>query len=247
MQALGQLAGGIAHDFNNVLQAVQGGVTLVAKRAADPASVKKFASEVLGAVERGASITRRLLAFARRGELRAERIDLVGLLDGLRDVLAQALGSPITVRINNDGTSLPAVMADRGQLETVLVNLATNARDAMSDGGTLTFSAVAEEFTAGLIHPAGLEPGQYVRLSVTDTGTGMDQATLARAMEPFFTTKPQDKGTGLGLSMAKGFAEQSGGALAIDSAPDRGTTVTLWLPVADEQQQVAQVQPGWRR
>jgi PAS domain S-box-containing protein len=244
MQALGQLAGGIAHDFNNVLQTVQGAVTLIAKRAADPASVKKFAAAVLGAVERGASITRRLLAFARRGELRAERIDLAGLLDGLRDVLAQTLGSPITVRINNDGTSLPAVIADRGQLETVLVNLATNARDAMPGGGTLTFAAVAEEFTAGLTHPAGLEPGQYVRLSVTDTGIGMDQATLVRAMEPFFTTKPQDKGTGLGLSMAKGFAEQSGGALAIDSAPGKGTTVMLWLPVADEQQQVAQVQLG---
>ena len=243
MQALGQLAGGIAHDFNNILQAVQGGTTLITNHSADPASVKKFAATVLGAAERGGAITYRLLAFARRGELRAERIDPAGLLDGLRDILAQTLGSPITVHIKNDATRLPTVMADRGQLETVLVNLATNARDAMPGGGTLTFAAVAEDVPAGQLHPACLEPGQYVRVSVTDTGTGMDRATLARAMEPFFTTKPQDKGTGLGLPMAKGFAEQSGGALAIDSAPGRGTTVTLWLPVADELQQAAQVQP----
>lgn len=243
MQALGQLAGGIAHDFNNILQAVQGGTTLITNHSADPASVKKFAAMVLGAAERGGAITYRLLAFARRGELRAERIDPAGLLDGLRDILAQTLGSPITVHIKNDATRLPTVMADRGQLETVLVNLATNARDAMPGGGTLTFGAAAEDVPAGQLHPARLEPGQYVRVSVTDTGTGMDRATLARATEPFFTTKPQDKGTGLGLPMAKGFAEQSGGALAIDSAPGRGTTVTLWLPVADELQQAAQVQP----
>jgi signal transduction histidine kinase/ActR/RegA family two-component response regulator len=243
MQALGQLAAGIAHDFNNVLQTVQSSGTLIAKRAED-ASMRKSAAEVLEAADRGASITRRLLAFARHGELRAERIDLAGLLDGLRDVLTQTLGSPITVRIINDEFDLPAAMADRGQLETVLVNLAINARDAMPRGGTLTLAVIAEEVTVGRIHRTGLEPGRYVRLSVTDTGTGMDQATLARAMEPFFSTKAQDKGTGLGLSMAKGFAEQSGGVLAIDSAPGRGTTVTLWLPVADEQQQVAQAMPG---
>src|SRR5690242_8784061 len=110
--------------------------------------------------------------------------------------------------------------------------------------GMLTLAAVAEAVAAAHIHPAGLKPRRYVRLSVTDTGTGMDRATLARAMEPFFTTKPVDKGTGLGLSMAKGFAEQSGGTLAIDSAPGQGTIVTLWLPIADEKHETAQVQPG---
>jgi CheY-like chemotaxis protein len=135
-------------------------------------------------------------------------------------------------------------LADRGQLETVLVNLATNARDAMPDGGTLALSAVPEQVGAARAHPAGLTPGEYVRLTVTDTGTGMDQETLGHALEPFFTTKPQDKGTGLGLSMAKGFAEQSGGALAIESAPGRGTTVTLWLPVANLRQEAAQARPG---
>jgi PAS domain S-box-containing protein len=245
MQALGQLAGGIAHDFNNILQAVQGGAGLIEKRATDPANVRRFARTMAEAAERGAAITRRLLAFARRGDLRAERIDPRGLLDGLRDVLTQTLGSPITVRVEGDRSGLAAVMADRGQLETVLVNLATNARDAMPDGGTLTLAvAVEEEVVAARVHPAGLKPGQYVRLAVKDTGTGMDRTTLERALEPFFTTKPQDKGTGLGLSMAKGFAEQSGGALAIESAPGRGTTVTLWLPVADVRKEAAQVQPG---
>ena len=243
MQALGQLAGGIAHDFNNILQAVQSGAGLVERRAADPASVRRLAHMLLDTADRGAAVTRRLLAFARRGDLRAERIDPVGLLDGLRDVLAQTLGSPITVRVEG-GAGLPAVMADRGQLETALVNLATNARDAMPDGGTLTLAAAAHEVTAAPAHPAGLKPGRYVSLAVTDTGTGMDQATLARAVEPFFTTKPPDRGTGLGLSMAKGFAEQSGGALAIESAPGRGTTVTLWLPIADLREETAQVRLG---
>jgi len=243
MQALGQLAGGIAHDFNNILQAVQSGAALIEHRAADPANVKNFARTLIAAAERGAAITRRLLAFARRGDLRAERIDPAGLLDGLRDVLAQTLGSPITVRVET-GSQLPAVMADRGQLETVLVNLATNARDAMPGGGTLTLAAAAEEVPAAPGHPAGLQPGEYVRLAVTDTGTGMDRTTLDHALEPFFTTKSQDKGTGLGLSMAKGFAEQSGGTLAIESAPGRGTTVTLWLPVADMLTEAVRVRPG---
>jgi PAS domain S-box-containing protein len=243
MQALGQLAGGIAHDFNNILQAVQGGAGLIEKRAADPGGVKRLARMIIDAADRGAAITRRLLAFARRGDLRAERIDPAGLLDGLRDVLAQTLGSPVTVRVEA-GPGLPAVMADRGQLETALVNLATNARDAMPDGGTLTLTAAPAEVATEPSNPPGLRPGHYVRLAVTDTGTGMDQATLERALEPFFTTKPRDRGTGLGLSMAKGFAEQSGGALAIKSAPGQGTTVTLWLPAAGARTEAAHVQPG---
>ncbi len=243
MQALGQLAGGIAHDFNNILQAVQGAAGLIERRADNPASVRRFARSVAEAAERGAAVTRRLLSFARRGDLRAERIDPAGLLDGLRDVLAQTLGTPIAVRVKG-AAGLPSVMADRRQLETVLVNLATNARDAMEEGGTLTLAVAAEEIAADRDDPAGLKPGRYVRLAVTDTGTGMDPATLNRAQEPFFTTKPQDKGTGLGLPMAKGFAEQSGGALTIESAPGRGTTVTLWLPVADARSEASQPQPG---
>ncbi|CAH2599157.1 Histidine kinase [Rhodovastum atsumiense] len=243
LQALGQLAGGIAHDFNNILQAVQTGAGLIAHRAADPESVRRFSRTLLNATERGAAITRRLLAFARRGELRAERIDPLALLEGLRDVLAHTLGSPITVRLEV-GPELRELMADRGQLETVLVNLGTNARDAMPEGGTLTLGAMMEE-VARPAHPEGLNPGTYVRFSVTDTGTGMDPATLARALEPFFTTKPLDRGTGLGLSMARGFAEQSGGTLAIESTPGRGTTVTLWLPTADGRIMTAEPRPDF--
>nr|WP_294555711.1 PAS domain-containing protein [uncultured Rhodopila sp.] len=242
MQALGQLAGGIAHDFNNILQAVQSGAGLIERRADHPASVMRFARAVAEAAERGAAVTRRLLSFARRGDLRPERIDPAGLLDGLRDVLAQTLGSPIAVRIEA-APGLPAVLADRRQLETVLVNLATNARDAMEGGGTLTLAVAAEEIAAGRVQSAGPKPGRYIRLAVTDTGIGMDQPTVDRALEPFFTTKAQDKGTGLGLPMAKGFAEQSGGALTIESTPGQGTTVTLWLPVADVRSEALQAQP----
>ncbi|TPG47307.1 response regulator [Roseomonas nepalensis] len=152
------------------------------------------------------------------------------LLTGLREVLAHTLGAGVeTVVAVTAG--LPPLLADRGQLETVLVNLATNARDAMPGGGRLTFSASERRIPDG---PAErLPPGAYLRLLVEDTGTGMDAATLARAMEPFFTTKGVGKGTGLGLAMARGFAEQSGGALTVSSEPGRGTEVALWLPVTD--------------
>jgi signal transduction histidine kinase/CheY-like chemotaxis protein len=233
MEALGRLAGGVAHDFNNVLQAVLGGAKLIARRPEDAAAVRRLAGMISEAADRGASVTRRLLAFARRGELRAEIVDVVALLAGVREVLAHTLGAEIQVCLEADGL-LPPVLADRGQLETVLVNLAVNGRDAMASrgGGTLTLSADPEEIPAGKEHVANLKPGRYLRLSVRDTGAGMDPATLARAAEPFFTTKPKSKGTGLGLAMAKGFAEQSGGAFRIESALGRGTTVTLWLPRA---------------
>ncbi|CAH2605634.1 Histidine kinase (plasmid) [Rhodovastum atsumiense] len=243
MQALGQLAGGIAHDFNNVLQAVQSGAEMIEMCCEEPETVQEFDRIVLDSAQRGMAITRRLLAFSRRGDLRAKPIDPVRLLDSMRDILAQTLGSPIAVRIETP-PGLPAVMADRGQLETVLVNLATNARDAMPDGGALTLGAMPEDVRADAVHGMGLRPGRYVRLSIADTGTGMDPETLGRAMEPFFTTKSREHGTGLGLSMAKGFAEQSGGTLEIESAPGRGTIVTLWLPAADARTEAASEQTG---
>lgn len=230
MEALGQLAGGIAHDFNNVLQAVQGGAALLDSHARDGEAVRRIARMVGEAAERGSAVTRRLLAFSRRGDLRAEPVAPAPLLRGLAEVLSHTLGGGIAVRVEApDG--LPGLLADRGQLETVLVNLATNGRDAMEGQGTLTLAAAAEE--AGPGHPAGLRPGAYVRLVVADTGAGMTPEVLSRAAEPFFTTKPTGQGTGLGLAMAKGFAEQSGGAMAIRSARGEGTEVTLWLPVAD--------------
>jgi PAS domain S-box-containing protein len=229
MQALGQLAGGIAHDFNNVLQAIAGGAALIERRPSDSEAARRYSRMILEAAERGAAITRRLLGFARRGELEAVQIDPAGLLTGLREILTYTLGATIEVRLDL-APGLPALFADKGQLETVLVNLAANARDAMPHGGVLTLAAGAEEVRTP--HRVGLAPGSYVRISVTDSGIGMDLALLTRVTEPFFTTKEVGKGTGLGLAMAKGFTEQSGGALAIDSAPGRGTKVTLWIPRA---------------
>ena len=234
MQALGQLAGGVAHDFNNVLQAVMGGASLIEHRPGDAEGSRRLARMMLDAAGRGASITGRLLAFSRRGDLRAEAVDAPALLAGMREMLSHTLGAGVEIRVEA-ARGLPPLLADKGQLETVLVNLATNARDALSGLGTLTLAASAETLPGdgGPDRPFGLAAGAYVRLSVRDTGEGMDAQTLARASEPFFTTKPQGKGTGLGLAMTRGFAEQSGGALHIESAPGRGTTVSLWFPVAE--------------
>jgi signal transduction histidine kinase/ActR/RegA family two-component response regulator len=230
VQAVGQLAGGIAHDFNNVLQAVSGGAALIRRRARDAAAVERLAGMVEDAARRGQSITRRLLAFSRREELRAGALDLGELLEGLREVLGATLGAKIRVEVDAEA-GLPSVFADRGQLETVLVNLATNARDAMPSGGTLALSAAAERVEEAR---DGFAAGDYVRLDVADTGEGMGAETLARAAEPFFTTKPLGQGTGLGLAMARSFAQGSGGALAIASERGRGTRVSLWLPAASE-------------
>jgi PAS domain S-box-containing protein len=232
LEALGQLAGGVAHDFNNALQTISGGARMIQRRGSDHDAVQRFAGMVLEAANRGASVTRRLLAFARRDALRAEPVDIARLLSGFQEVLTHTLGGGIRVEVEASN-SLPFPQADRSQLETVLINLATNSRDAMFPvGGTVTLSAAVEVVADASVHPALLPPGTYMRLMVADTGTGMDQETLAHATEPFFTTKPQGKGTGLGLSMARGFAEQSGGRLLVESAPGHGTAVTLWLPLA---------------
>jgi signal transduction histidine kinase/ActR/RegA family two-component response regulator len=230
LEALGQLAGGIAHDFNNVIQAVRSGAGLIQRRGTDPAAAR-LARMIEQAAERGAAVTRRLLAFARRGELQAEAVDAQAVLADVGEVLAHTLGANVRVEAVAEA-ELPALLADKGQLEAVLLNLATNARDAMPDGGELTLGAAAEDVPPAPPHPMGLRPGRYVRLDVSDTGVGMGPEVLARATEPFFTTKPEGRGTGLGLAMARGFAEQSGGGLAIRSAPGRGTTVSLWVPVA---------------
>jgi signal transduction histidine kinase/ActR/RegA family two-component response regulator len=232
VQALGQLAGGIAHDFNNVLQAVEGAAALIERRVRSETDVRRLVRIILDASERGASITRRLLTFGRRGDLHAEALDVVALLTGMQEMLGHTLGANIEVGVKL-APGLPPLFADKGQVETVLVNLATNGRDAMPEGGQLTLSAGTEIVPqTGLAHPCGLSPGRYVRLTVADTGEGMEPGTLARLGEPFFTTKGVGLGTGLGLPMAKGFAEQSGGALRVESAPGKGTTVTLWLPAA---------------
>lgn len=232
VQALGQLAGGIAHDFNNILQAVSGAAALIERRPEDHDRTRRFARTALNAATRGLSITQRLLTFARRGELHSRPIATARLLHDMQDILSHTLGSTITVRVDVDD-EVPALVADVAQLETALINLGTNARDAMSECGTLTLFAHVEHIGPDGVHPAGVGPGDYVRLDVADNGSGMDASILARVSEPFFTTKGQGKGTGLGLAMARGFAEQSGGGLGIRSAPGKGTTVTMWLRQAD--------------
>lgn len=234
MEALGQLAGGIAHDINNVLQAVSGGAALIERRPGDPAAVRRMARMVGEAAERGSSVTRRLLAFSRRGDLRSEAVDPDALLADIRDILVHTLGAGVGVRVEAE-PDLPALLADKGQLETVLLNLATNARDAMDGRGVIVFSAALEEHPRPGDAPplSPLEPGAYVRLVVADTGPGMPPGVLARATEPFFTTKPHGKGTGLGLATARGFAEQSGGGLLVESEPGQGARVSIWLPVAE--------------
>jgi len=239
MEALGQLAGGIAHDFNNVLQAVTGGLSLIQRRSDNPDAVRRLAGMASDAADRGAAVTGRLLTFARRGELKAVPITPRVLLESLREMLAPTLGAGISVQVDA-AAELPPLLADKAQLETVLVNLSVNARDAMPGGGTLVLSARAETYASPQI---GLRPepraqaldlraGAYVRLVLADTGIGMDAATLVRASEPFFTTKAPGKGTGLGLAMARGFALQSGGGFSIASTSGAGTRVSLWFPQA---------------
>jgi CheY-like chemotaxis protein len=163
--------------------------------------------------------------------LRAENIDAAGLLGDMAEILTHTLGGSVVCQVDVEA-GVPPLVADRGQLETVLVNLATNARDAMQSGGLLTLAADDEAVAEGQSHAAGLAPGRYVRIMVSDTGVGMGRAVLEHATDPFFTTKDPGKGTGLGLAMAKGFAEQSGGGLCIDSVVGQGTRVMLWLPAA---------------
>ena len=232
LTALGQLAGGIAHDFNNVIQAVTGAAGRIAHRPEQTERVRRYAGMIQEASARGAAITGRLLAFSRRDELRPEAVEVVAMLTGLHEMLSRTLGTHVAMRLALP-EQLPSAFVDRRQLETVLINLATNARDAIRDHGCVTLSAHAEVI-AEEIDALALAPGDYIRFSVRDDGAGMDEATMRRAREPFFTTKTQGKGTGLGLSMASGFAEQSGGALAIDSRLGLGTTVSLWLPASRE-------------
>ncbi|MGG5823162.1 ATP-binding protein [Falsiroseomonas sp. HW251] len=230
MEALGQLTGGVAHDFNNLLMVVLGNLGLLRKRLpSDPRLLRLLDGAQQGA-ERGAALTNRMLAFARRQELRPAPVQLGPLVAGLRPLLERSAGPKARIELRL-GPGLPPALADANQVELALLNLVVNARDAMPDGGTITITATeAEAPDAGA--PPGLLPGPYLALSIGDTGTGMDTATLARATEPFFTTKGVGRGSGLGLSMVQGLAQQSGGGLTLRSEPGRGTTATIWLPRA---------------
>jgi len=228
MEAIGQLTGGVAHDFNNLLMAVLGSLELLRKRLppGDARLIQLLDNAELGA-ERGRALTQRMLAFARRQELELQPVALGVLLTNMRDLLRGSLGLQLGLTIDvTDG--LPLITTDANQLEAAILNLTVNARDAMPGGGEIIIS-VAE---ATPPKELALPEGSYLRLSVSDTGSGMDAETLGRAAEPFFTTKGVGRGTGLGLSMVHGLAEQSGGRMSLASRPGEGTTVTLWLPAA---------------
>jgi PAS domain S-box-containing protein len=227
MDAVGQLTGGVAHDFNNLLMAVLGSLELLRKRLPDdPAQLRLLDNAILGA-KRGATLTQRMLSFARRQQLDTKPLDLSKLVHGMSDLLERSLGADTEILVEIPA-GLGKVIADENQLELALLNLCVNARDAMKRGGHIVISAHDEQ--VGAEHVSGLPAGSYICLSVTDTGEGMDAQTLERATEPFFTTKGVGKGTGLGLSMVHGMAEQMNGRLFLKSKPDEGTVAEIWLP-----------------
>jgi PAS domain S-box-containing protein len=231
MEAVGQLTGGIAHDFNNMLAVVIGSLGLLKRRLAKgDKDVSRLADSALDSATRAASLTHRLLAFSRQQPLKPEAIEANRLVSGMSELLARTLGETIRVETALD-SGLWSAQADPHQLESALLNLAVNARDAMPTGGLLTISTANAAITGSQTqrHP-GIAPGEYIMIVVADTGVGMKPEIAARAFEPFFTTKELGRGTGLGLSQVYGFVQQSGGHVHIDSVPDRGTTVTLYLP-----------------
>jgi PAS domain S-box-containing protein len=230
MEAMGQLTGGVAHDFNNLLTPILGSLDLLHRKALGGPREQRLIEGALQSAERAKTLVQRLLAFARRQPLQPGPVDLPELVRGMVELVASTSGPQIRIETRMD-EALPYARADANQLEMAILNLAVNARDAMPTGGVLTIAGSAETVAAGEV--AGLGPGRYVRIAVADTGVGMDEATLARAVEPFFSTKGVGRGTGLGLSMVHGLAAQLGGALTLDSRAGKGTTAALWLPVSD--------------
>jgi PAS domain S-box-containing protein len=231
METVGQLAGGIAHDFNNLLGAMIGYAELAATEATDP-DVRADVQEILSTAQRAAALTRDLLVFSRREPGEPGELDLNAVIAGVQGMLAVSVGEHIQVRVE-PAAALPAVHADRGRMEQVLLNLAVNARDAMPEGGVLTITTGVAELLVGDARLAtGTDPGRFVELAVSDTGTGMSETVAAHIFEPFFTTKPHERGTGLGLATVYGIITGAGGCLGVDSAPGAGTTFRLYLPAA---------------
>ncbi len=241
LESLGQLTGGVAHDFNNLLMVVLGNLQLLRKRLPDDPRLLRLVDGAMQGADRGATLTKRMLAFARRQELRPETVDVRRLVDGMEEMLRRTLGPTIQIATEYR-PDLPPIRVDPSQLELALLNLALNARDAMPHGGRLVIGGYCA--ASGPDSPQGLPPGRYVCLFVSDTGDGMDEATLKRAAEPFFTTKGSGKGTGLGLSMVDGVAAQSGGAMRVTSRPSVGTRVEIWLPVGEALSVAASSPPG---
>lgn len=228
MEAMGSLTGGVAHDFNNLLTPILGALDLLQRKGLGGDREQRLIAGAIQSADRARTLVQRLLAFARRQPLQPTAVDIRSLVQGMADLLASTTGPQVRVVVEA-ADDLPPAKADPNQLEMALLNLGVNARDAMADGGTLRITVTRESVRAPT---AALKRGHYVRLSVADTGVGMDEATLAQAVEPFFSTKGVGKGTGLGLSMAHGLAAQLGGALTIQSRPGLGTHVELWLPIS---------------
>ncbi|MGG7651127.1 MULTISPECIES: PAS domain-containing sensor histidine kinase [unclassified Pseudomonas] len=229
MQAIGQLSGGIAHDFNNLLTVILGNLEIVRKRVGEDPKITRLVDNATQGALRGVSLTQRMLAFARRQELKAEPVEIPALVQGIIGLLRSSLG-PSVVLETRFSPELEPVLADVNQLELAVLNLVTNARDAMPHGGKIVISTKTEETVDQ--PQLSLLPGRYVCLSVSDTGEGMDETTLGSAMDPFFTTKGIGKGTGLGLSMVHGYIEQLGGRFVLKSQKGIGTVAELWIPIA---------------
>lgn len=229
LEAIGQLTGGIAHDFNNLLMAVLGNLELIRKAVNSDARLVRLADGALQGARRGASLTQRLLAFARRQDLQVNPVDIRNLVSGMEDLLTRSVGPEIVLEISLPA-DLPLVLADANQVELALLNLAVNSRDAMPNGGKLSIAIDEREIA---VDGGNLQAGRYAVLTVTDTGNGMDEETLKKAVEPFFSTKELGKGTGLGLSMIHGLALQLSGQFLLKSQLGVGTTAELWVPVVD--------------
>jgi len=239
MEAVGQLTGGLAHDFNNLLTAILGSLQIAKKRAVR-ADVADLIENAIQGAQRGATLTQRLLAFARRQELQISPVRIADLVGGMADLMRRTIGPELIISTSFPA-DLPLALTDGNQLESALLNLVVNARDAMPGGGEITIAA--ERRTAKADKNHSIAAGEYVCLSVTDQGEGMDAETLANATTPFFTTKGIGKGTGLGLAMVHGLMAQCGGQLVLHSSPDKGTRAELWLPVATEASTVATSTP----
>ncbi|MEX1826858.1 ATP-binding protein [Luteibacter sp. CQ10] len=241
MEAIGQLTGGMAHDFNNLLMAVQGTLELLRDRLPEDPRTRSIFQTAMAGIERGASLTQRMLAFARRQELKPAAVELPALIHGMREMTRTTLGSRVEVTTRFP-LSLGRALVDPHQLELALLNLLVNARDAMPNGGHIEISARLQIVDSK--HASGLAPGRYIQLSVADDGEGMSPETLARATDPFFTTKGVGKGTGLGLSMVHGLAEQSNGRLVVESTLGQGTVVSLLLPAAGDAHDAEAARPS---
>ena len=231
LETIGQLTGGVAHDINNLLTPIMGALDLVSRRYSDAdARMTRLLDGALQSTDRAKTLVNRLLGFARRQALETRAVDIASLLEGMRDLIVSSVGSTVELKMVVP-TDLPAAMADPNQLELAILNLCVNSRDAMPNGGGLTI--VAERVAMGPRDMLQLKPGAYLRVSVIDTGMGMDPTTLTKAVERFFSTKGLGKGTGLGLSMVHGFSAQLGGAFTLTSEPKKGTRGDLYLPIAE--------------